>query len=75
LTISTPYLSFLFQRLFLVSAERVQLPLRFEQFLHRRGTQRAGQLILQVCVARIEAKLLEIGARVPSRSRLERVHT
>jgi hypothetical protein len=50
-------------RLFLVSAERAQLPLRFEQFLHRRGTQCARQLVLQVGVARIEAEPLEIGAR------------
>jgi hypothetical protein len=50
-------------RLFLVGAERAQLPLRHEQFLHRRGTQCARQLILQVGLARIEAKPLEIGAR------------
>jgi hypothetical protein len=49
--------------LLLISAERAQLALRLEQFLHRRRTQRAGQLILQVRVARIEAKPLEIGAR------------
>jgi hypothetical protein len=49
--------------LLLVGAERAQLPLRLEQFLHSRRTQCAGQLVLQVDVARIEAKRLELGAR------------
>ena len=49
--------------LLLVGAERTQFALRLEKFLHRRRAQCTGQLILQVGVARKEAKPLEIGAR------------
>jgi hypothetical protein len=42
--------------------KRAQLSLDLEQLLHRRRTHCARQLVLQVDVARIEAKPLQIGA-------------
>jgi predicted ATPase/class 3 adenylate cyclase len=49
--------------LLLVGAERTQVSLRREQLLHRRRPEGTRQLVLQVRIARIEAELLEIGAR------------
>src|SRR6188768_3631876 len=49
--------------LLLIRAERAQLALRLEQFLHRRGPHRTRQLLLQVGVTRVKAELLEIVAR------------
>jgi hypothetical protein len=48
--------------LLLVGAESLELPLRREHFLHRGRAERAGQLVLEVDVARVEAKRLEVGA-------------
>jgi hypothetical protein len=48
--------------LFLVRAKRAELALRGEQFLHGRRPHGAGQLVLEVDVACVETKRLEVGA-------------